>query len=63
MMQESNRIELKRELTGMKLMTPQKLKFVMPVSLASILSRKRARRQTIRCASFTLLDSLEKEVV
>ncbi|MFA6920984.1 MAG: hypothetical protein WC216_04020 [Gallionella sp.] len=30
------------------------MKLVMPVSLSSILSRKRARRQTNRCASFTL---------
>jgi hypothetical protein len=33
-------------------------KLAMPVSLSSILSRKRARKRTNRCASFTLREAV-----
>jgi len=41
-------------LTGMASVPPLIMKLAMPVSLTSILSRKRARRRTNRYASFTL---------
>ena len=47
-------------LTGMASVPPLIMKLAMPVSLTSILSRKRARRRTNRYASFTLKTSVER---
>ena len=47
-------------LTGMAIMPPMIMKLAMPVSLTPTLSRKRARGQTNRCASFTLIISLSR---